>query len=331
MHRRLALTISLLALAPGPVAASDGPQGAGPTFDCSGASGQVETLICSDAGLSALDRSMAAVYAAATKAWPAKVAAEQRARQRGWIKGRNECWKADDPRACTEQSYRTRIVELQIQSGQLVAPTPLGYACTGGEDQPFFATFYRETDPPSAVITFGDDQVIAFATPSASGAKYATDGVEFWEKGGEASVGWFGTALTCRPRSAGGPPGAAAEARPPLDGTSWLLVQLQSMDDTTLVPEAGARYALSFDADGGLRVQADCNRGRGTWRSPDRVTLELGPVALTRVMCRASALESRFARDLASVRSYVVRDGKLYLSLMADGGIYAFEPVEPVR
>jgi para-nitrobenzyl esterase len=27
------------------------------------------------------------------------------------------------------------------------------------------------------------------------------------------------------------------------------------------------------------------------------------------------------------IRSYVVRDGHLFLSLMADGGIYEFEPV----
>jgi len=26
------------------------------------------------------------------------------------------------------------------------------------------------------------------------------------------------------------------------------------------------------------------------------------------------------------VRSYVLKDGRLYLSLMADGGIYEFEP-----
>jgi uncharacterized lipoprotein YbaY len=29
------------------------------------------------------------------------------------------------------------------------------------------------------------------------------------------------------------------------------------------------------------------------------------------------------------VRSYVIRDGHLFLSLMADGGIYAFEPLSP--
>ena len=117
--------------------------------------------------------------------------------------------------------------------------------------------------------------------------------------------------------------------RRPLAGTSWLLVELQSMDDTTLRPSGGARFALTFDGDGILRVQCDCNRGRATWRSPDDVSLEIGPLALTRAQCPPSPLNDRFARDLGLVRSYVVRDGKLYLSLMADGGIYAFEPVPP--
>jgi para-nitrobenzyl esterase len=31
------------------------------------------------------------------------------------------------------------------------------------------------------------------------------------------------------------------------------------------------------------------------------------------------------------LRSYVVKDGHLFLALMADGGIYEFEPVEKTR
>jgi para-nitrobenzyl esterase len=30
---------------------------------------------------------------------------------------------------------------------------------------------------------------------------------------------------------------------------------------------------------------------------------------------------------LSFIRSYTVKDGHLYLSLMADGGIYEFEPI----
>jgi para-nitrobenzyl esterase len=31
------------------------------------------------------------------------------------------------------------------------------------------------------------------------------------------------------------------------------------------------------------------------------------------------------------IRSYVVKDGRLFLSLMADGGIYEFEPVKKTK
>jgi len=171
---------------------------AAPTFDCAKASGQVEELICADEALAALDRKITENYAKAMQAWPADEKAKQRALQRGWVKGRNDCWKAGDVRTCVEESYRTRIVELQIQSGQLVVPTPVTYTCDGKAGLPFTAVFYQESDPPSAVLTYGDDQTIVFIDRSGSGARYTAANVEFWEHHGEASVDWYGTKLTCQ-------------------------------------------------------------------------------------------------------------------------------------
>jgi uncharacterized protein len=74
-------------------------QGMAPAFDCAKATGEVERLVCSDGALAALDHRMTAVYGKAMKRWPAGEAARQRALQRGWIKGRNDCWKASDTRA----------------------------------------------------------------------------------------------------------------------------------------------------------------------------------------------------------------------------------------
>jgi len=37
--------------------------------------------------------------------------------------------------------------------------------------------------------------------------------------------------------------------------------------------------------------------------------------------------DQRIARDLGYVRSYLLKDGKLYLSLMADGGVYEWQPL----
>jgi putative lipoprotein len=44
-------------------------------------------------------------------------------------------------------------------------------------------------------------------------------------------------------------------------------------------------------------------------------------------MCPPGSLHDQMVRQLPYVRSYILREGRLYLSLMADGGIYEFEPV----
>lgn len=178
------------------LAAGQPAKAAGPSFDCAKATGQVEQLVCKDAGLAALDRKLADAYAKALKGWPANVAQEQRTFQRGWIKGRNDCWKDSDVRACVENEYKTRLVDVQIKGGLVMAPTPVGYLCKG-EATPFTAAFYKDTDPPSAVLTFGNDQVIAFLARTGSGAKYTAANVEFWEHHGEAMLEWFGKKLTC--------------------------------------------------------------------------------------------------------------------------------------
>lgn len=168
-----------------------------PGFDCAKASGQVEGLICADDALAALDQRLGGVYNVALENYPADELSSLKAEQRGWIKGRNDCWKADDVGACVTQEYQTRIVELQIKSGQLTAPTAIAYDCGAKDQPPLMAAFYTDTDPAAVVLTSGNDQVMAFIAPSGSGARYAAEGVEFWEHHGEATVNWFGTESNC--------------------------------------------------------------------------------------------------------------------------------------
>jgi para-nitrobenzyl esterase len=75
-----------------------------------------------------------------------------------------------------------------------------------------------------------------------------------------------------------------------------------------------------------VSARVDCNRGVGTWKSSGANQLEFGPLALTRAMCPPGSLHDRIAKHWLSVRSYIIKDGHLFLSLMADGGIYEFEP-----
>jgi uncharacterized protein len=175
-------------------------QGTAPSFDCTAASGRVEELICKDAGLAALDRSLARVLEQAAAALPPNAADEQRAVQRGWIEVRNECASAADVRACTENAYRVRIAELAIASGQAGAPKNASFDCGVGA-KPFLARFYAGTDPASAVLRYGDEQTIAFAAAAASGTRYTAAGVEFREHQGMATIDWYGTRLECMPRT----------------------------------------------------------------------------------------------------------------------------------
>jgi para-nitrobenzyl esterase len=119
------------------------------------------------------------------------------------------------------------------------------------------------------------------------------------------------------------PPGVP----PGLGGTSWRLVTFQGSDDTTLRPDDKAKYTIAFNQDGSLTARIDCNRGRGSWKSSGPNQVELGPMALTRAMCPPGSLHDQIVKHWGFVRSYVMKDGHLYLSLMADGGIYEFEPI----
>ena len=114
-----------------------------------------------------------------------------------------------------------------------------------------------------------------------------------------------------------------------LGGTSWQLVQFQSGDGTTLTPDDRAKYTIAFNADSSVNVRFDCNRGRGTWQSSEPNQLQFGALALTRALCPPGSLHDRMVKDWEFVRSYILKDGHLFLSLMADGGIYEFEPIRP--
>ena len=120
---------------------------------------------------------------------------------------------------------------------------------------------------------------------------------------------------------------ASAPAHPSLDGTAWRLVRFQGGDGTVLVPDDRSKYTIAFGADGRVAVRFDCNRGSGGWTSPGPSRLEFGPMALTRAMCPPGSLHDRMVKHWPYVRSYVVKDGHLFLSLMADGGIYELEPL----
>jgi para-nitrobenzyl esterase len=111
-----------------------------------------------------------------------------------------------------------------------------------------------------------------------------------------------------------------------LEGSSWRLVQLTFSDGTTRAAIDRSRYTLGFGAGDVLNVRFDCNRGRGSWKSAGPGQLQFGELALTRALCPTGSLYDDLVRQWPYVRSYLFKDGRLFLTLMADGGSIEFEP-----
>lgn len=117
-----------------------------------------------------------------------------------------------------------------------------------------------------------------------------------------------------------------------LVGSSWQLVAIRSMDDAQGTTRVSAPQTLSvhFGADGRASFQLECNRGTGSFAvgaiAGSSGELTFGPIAATRALCPGADLGERLARQLPYVRSYLRKDGNLFMSLMADGGILEWQP-----
>lgn len=126
---------------------------------------------------------------------------------------------------------------------------------------------------------------------------------------------------------------SAVALRSPLSDTEWRLIEIQSMDDSigTTRPDDPSLYTMSLKGDGTVAMRLNCNRAMGSWSAeagPERSggSFRFGPLAGTRALCPPPSLDERVVADSRFVRSYLLKNGRLYLSLMADGGIYAWEP-----
>lgn len=84
-----------------------------PSFKCGKSSHEVEQLICESGDLAALDVSLASLYNTLMKHTPASQKKQLKAEQIGWVKGRDDCWKAEDKHACVKNAYESRIKELK--------------------------------------------------------------------------------------------------------------------------------------------------------------------------------------------------------------------------
>lgn len=183
-----------------------------PSYDCAKAQSQAEEAVCGSETLAALDRELARLYELARKdsQLTAERSRELKATQRGWIKGRDECWKADDSlEPCVATEYVLRIHELREsyaaarpKEGGGISIGPLAYSC-GGLDAGLSVGFVNTAETQYSSLKWQENAIVLIQAIAASGGRYEgnlnDENVEFWIKGREA---WFTLPgedpLTCR-------------------------------------------------------------------------------------------------------------------------------------
>ncbi len=198
MNRSILSDLSFAAMALGLPAAA---LAEGPTFNCAKAQGEVEKLICSDAALAALDRQLDEVYKAASAKAKGKLATQPREEQRGWVKGRNDCWKAktktwltatwtvDSAKDCVDAQYRLRTSELQAV-WRLLPPKTVSFACQNNPANEVVANFF-DTDPPTFRLERGDRTQTLWHVGAAGAGQYEGQNVGLVQQGSELKVSWL--------------------------------------------------------------------------------------------------------------------------------------------
>lgn len=186
---RRAAVAGLVALAAGTAGAAEGP-----SFDCGKAESGAEKLVCGDARLAELDRETARLYRLALDG-PEMTADGRKAlvaTQRGWVKGRDDCWKAAEPGTCVADAYFDRIAELRqgyagarSDDAAGISFGPFATACPGLDAA--VAAVFVNADPGAVRLAWGDRAAVLTQTVSGSGARYAATladgGYLFWNKG----------------------------------------------------------------------------------------------------------------------------------------------------
>ncbi len=160
------------------------------SLECTKAkSGSILQLICNTPALTTLDHQLNSVYSDARNKAKDEQLAQLIAAQRGWLKGRDDCWKADDKTACVTAEYQHRIAELQASYQLVNSVGPVRFQCGNPPETPLIVTFY-ESDTPTLIAKLNGETSLMYQQPAASGSKYQGSNESFWEHQGEARVIW---------------------------------------------------------------------------------------------------------------------------------------------
>lgn len=177
-----------------------------PTFDCQKATREVEIAICQNQALINLDSQLQNVYqqalfqAGSIGDRPEKAVKELKTTQIGWIKGRNDCWKAQKGMVqCIESNYFERMAYLQAK-WVLVSPIKTErYFCNKSRAE-FYVSFIPTKPLASVSVEYGDKREIYIAKNKQNNKRFDGEFGAYLELvDNEASLVWdqFKPALTC--------------------------------------------------------------------------------------------------------------------------------------
>lgn len=143
-----------------------------PALDCQHSDlGAIETMICQDTELGQLERKMTALYQQLLPQAALQQPFLFNAEQRGWQKGRNDCWKDTAPKTCVLAQYQRRTAELQAMYRLVDTLGPVTWRCVqqsatgpGRPDGEVLVTFFKTT-PETLLAERGDQQSLMFLQP----------------------------------------------------------------------------------------------------------------------------------------------------------------------
>ncbi|BBK30363.1 hypothetical protein EDC65_2191 [Stella humosa] len=175
-------------------------------IDCVRATQPMEVQVCRDAGLSALDREVQRLVAAARPSLSGRRLESLDETQRAWLLRRGDCRNAVDPRACLLAVHLDRIATLRQHHAGVRGPAdqgtsrgPVGFDCGG---HTLAATFVTG-EPAMVHLRYrGRGYALTRAPDGGEGRYVGAGGAELTRKGNEAAVTLPDRLpLTCRERA----------------------------------------------------------------------------------------------------------------------------------
>ncbi len=123
------------------------------------------------------------------------------------------------------------------------------------------------------------------------------------------------------------PAGEASAETATLTSNPWQWVAFTN-PATLFTLDDSENYILTFNEDGTLNIQADCNTALGAYTTDgSSLKIELGPMTL--VACPEGSRSDEFIKYLSFAAIYFFQGGHLYIDLFADGGTMEFAPAGP--